>query len=118
MCVLFFCNQISAQDCSSDSISAVKNQKVSDEKLQPFIFHLFVMLVEPNYDYISDYVYPNSVIAVKERNHYIVDIRTGEEHLIKDPEETEKVVSAKAKEKDNDDDDEDDWEDDEWYSRE
>ena len=93
--------QISAQDCSTDSVATVKTHQTLDERLSPYLFHLYVMLVEPDYDYILSYKYPNSVIAVRGYQHYIVDVRTGEERPFKDevsaPKKKDKPSLAKAK---------------------
>lgn len=112
ICALFFCNQISAQDCPTDSVAAVEKQEASDERLSQTLFHLSVMLIEPDYEYITDYIYPTSVVAVLGRNRYIVDIRTGEKHLIDEntcyPTKKGRTASA-AENEEKDESDDDGW---------
>ncbi len=110
--MLFFCNQIAAQDCSTDSVATVEKQKTSEENLSLTLFHLSVMMFEPEYDYISDFVYPNTIIAVRENHYFMIDVYTGEERLVENPQEAPQSV-ANAKKKENDRDKENElWDDD------
>jgi hypothetical protein len=83
ICVLFFYNQISAQNCVADTVCVKKVTQSSDcEKDSRDFFYLNVEAIGSEYDMIYDYIYPDYVIAVREDKFYKINVHTYEEKLI------------------------------------
>lgn len=83
ICVLFFCNQISAQNCATDSVCVKENKQSQDcKKVVRDFFFLDIEAIGSEYDMIYDYLYPDSVIAVREDKFFQVNVHTGEGKLI------------------------------------
>lgn len=83
ICVLFFYNQISAQDCATDTVCVKKVSQSPDcEKDSRDFFYLDVEAIGSEYDMIYDYIYPDYVIAVREDKFYKINVHTYEVKLI------------------------------------
>ncbi len=93
LAVLFFCGQIAAQEVRKDSINIL--EKSSTEAVKNtldslFWLQLLVSTMESDYDFICDYVLPDSFIAYRNCEYLKVNARTGEERVIVAREEYEK----------------------------
>lgn len=93
LAVLFFCGQITAQKVRKDSISI--SEKSAAEAIKHsldslFWLHLFVTALESDYDFVCDYILPDSFIAYRNCKYLQVNVWTGEERVIVAREEYEK----------------------------
>ncbi|MBQ7633890.1 MAG: hypothetical protein IJS88_07250 [Alphaproteobacteria bacterium] len=87
ICVLFFCNQISAQGCcSADSIFVEKEQMTSSVRDVPIPSHLFFELcvdsIEGDYDIVYRCFYPRYILASLGEKYLLVDVFTGGEIVV------------------------------------
>jgi hypothetical protein len=84
LAVLFFCGQIAAQEVRKDSINIL--EKSSTEAVKAtldslFWLHLLVSTMESNYDFVCDYILPDSFIAYRNCEYLQVNVWTGEERV-------------------------------------
>ena len=86
--MLLFCGQIAAQEVCTDSVQ-VSSEKTDKEQEfdRMFMLNMLVTTLGSEYDVILDYVLPDSFIAKRCDECYIVNALTGEEKLLAKPEE-------------------------------
>lgn len=102
--VLFCACKVSEHDLFADyDVISVKNfeqspkhnaeqKAVRDSVYSGWFFEHLIITIESNYDVILDYVYPDSVVARRSDEYFLVNVYTGEEKRIRCEEKSDKIV--------------------------
>ncbi|MBQ9271354.1 MAG: hypothetical protein IJ218_03720 [Alphaproteobacteria bacterium] len=82
--MLFYANQLWAQNAVSSITSYTDNDLVQSDSLfmQRHLFEMMVAAVETEYDAVFDYIYPNKILATRSGKYYIRDVTTYDERIV------------------------------------